>query len=88
MGGIQSLSRASYSMLLPEKNHDTTSYFSFYDVVYKSAIVGGTFLFGIVDNITNNMRYSVLALAFCFLAGFYFMWKTNITSKVLKIDLT
>lgn len=84
MGGIQSLSRASYSMLLPEKDHDTTSYFSFYDVVYKSAIVGGTFLFGVVDNITNNMRYSVLALAFCFVAGFYFMWKTTITSKIPK----
>ncbi len=84
MGGIQSLSRASYSMLLPEKDHDTTSYFSFYDVVYKSAIVGGTFLFGIVDNITNNMRYSVLALAFCFVLGFYFMWKTNITSKTTQ----
>ncbi|MBK6500795.1 MAG: MFS transporter [Saprospiraceae bacterium] len=57
MGGIQSLSRASYSMPYP-KDQDTTSYFSFYDVVYKSAIVGGTFLFGLVDNITNNMRYS------------------------------
>ncbi|MGB4959929.1 MAG: MFS transporter, partial [Saprospiraceae bacterium] len=78
MGGIQSLSRASYSMLIPEKTHDTTSYFSFYDVVYKSAIVGGTFMFGLVDNITNNMRYSVLTLAFLFLIGFYFMWKTNI----------
>ncbi|MBC7884863.1 MAG: MFS transporter [Saprospiraceae bacterium] len=78
MGGIQSLSRASYSMLLPEKNHDTTSYFSFYDVIYKSAIVGGTFLFGLVDNLTNNMRYSVLALAVCFVAGFYFMWQTKI----------
>ncbi|MBK7700512.1 MAG: MFS transporter [Saprospiraceae bacterium] len=79
MGGIQSLSRASYSMLLPQKDQDTTSYFSFYDVVYKSAIVGGTFLFGLVDNITNNMRYSVLTLAFLFIAGFYFMWQTKLT---------
>ncbi len=78
MGGIQSLSRASYSMLIPEKDHDTTSYFSFYDVVYKSAIVGGTFIFGLVDNITNNMRYSVLTLAFLFILGFYFMSKTHI----------
>ena len=54
MGGIQSLSRASYSMLIPEKDHDTTSYFSFYDVVYKSAIVGGTFIFGLVDNIDRK----------------------------------
>jgi len=77
MGGIQSLSRASYSMLLPEKDHDTTSYFSFSDVVYKFSIVSGTFIFGLVDNITNNMRYSVLALACLFLAGFYFLWFTK-----------
>ncbi len=81
MGGIQSLSRASYSMLLPEKDHDTTSYFSFSDVVYKLSIVSGTFIFGLVDNITNNMRYSVLALAFLFLTGFFFMW--NIKSEKL-----
>jgi MFS transporter, UMF1 family len=83
MGGIQSLSRASYSMLIPEKDHDTTSYFSFYDVVYKSAIVGGTFLFGLVDNITNNMRYSVLTLAIFFILGLYFMSKTKIGGKVV-----
>lgn len=84
MGGIQSLSRASYSMLIPEKDHDTTSYFSFYDVVYKSAIVGGTFLFGLVDNITNNMRYSVLTLAFCFIFGLYFMSRTSLEKMQLK----
>jgi len=81
MGGIQSLSRASYTMLIPEKDHDTTSYFSFYDVVYKTAIVGGTFLFGLVDNITNNMRYSVLTLAIFFIIGFFFMNKTRIGNK-------
>mgnify|MGYP001245927190 CR=1 FL=1 len=82
MGGIQSLSRATYSMLLPEKDHDTTSFFSFYDVVYKSAIVGGTLLFGIVDNIMNNMRYSVLALGLCFVVGFVFMWRTGIPQAI------
>lgn len=82
MGGIQSLSRASYSFLIPEKTHDTTSYFSFYDVVYKVAIVGGTFLFGLVDHLTNNMRYSVLVLALLFVVGIYFMWKTRILSSV------
>jgi len=81
MGGIQSLSRASYSFLIPEKSHDTTSYFSFYDVVYKVAIVGGTFLFGLVDHLTNNMRYSVLVLALLFVAGMVFMWKTKILSS-------
>ncbi|MEZ4909989.1 MAG: MFS transporter [Saprospiraceae bacterium] len=78
MGGIQSLSRASYSMLLPQKDKDTTSFFSFYDVTYKAAIVGGTFLFGLVDSITKNMRYSVLALGLCFVIGLYFLSKTTI----------
>lgn len=81
MGGIQSLSRATYSMILPEKDHSTTSYFSFYDVVYKMSIVSGTFIFGLVDNLTKNMRYSVLALAFLFIIGFYFMYITKIEKR-------
>jgi UMF1 family MFS transporter len=78
MGGIQSQSRATYAMLIPEKTHDTTSYFSFYDVVYKLAIVGGTFVFGLVNNITENMRYSVLVLAVLFFIGYIFMSRTEI----------
>ena len=85
MGGIQSLSRATYSMLLPEKDHNTTSYFSFYDVVYKMSIVSGTFIFGLVDNLTQNLRYSVLALAILFVIGFYFMYTTRINKKPIVI---
>lgn len=69
MGGIQAISRSTYSKMLEDKENDTTSYFSFYDVLYKIAIVVGTFLFGIVDNITGNMRYSVLVLAGFFIMG-------------------
>ncbi len=69
MGGIQSLSRSTYSKMLKEKDKDTTSFFSFYDVLYKIAIVVGTFTFGFVDNITGNMRYSVLVLALFFIVG-------------------
>jgi UMF1 family MFS transporter len=69
MGGIQSLSRSTYSKMLPDKENDTTSYFSFYDVLYKIAIVAGTFLFGFVDNLTGNMRYSILVLAGFFIVG-------------------
>ena len=69
MGGIQSLSRSTYSKMLEDKENDTTSYFSFYDVLYKGAIVAGTFLFGIVDTVTGNMRYSILVLTLFFIAG-------------------
>lgn len=78
MGGIQSLSRATYAKLVPSKNQDVTSFFSFYDVVYKTAIVSGTFIFGMVESITHDMRNSVLALAFCFVFGFIFLFRTAI----------
>lgn len=67
MGGIQSLSRSSYSKMINESQDQLTSYFSFYDVVYKVSLVGGTFLFGIVNHITGNIRYSVLSLTVLFI---------------------
>jgi len=66
MGGIQSLSRATYAKLLPEDTPDTASYFSFYDVMDKISTVVGTFTFGFVQQITGNMRDSVRALAVFF----------------------
>lgn len=68
MGGIQSLSRSTYAKLIPSKT-DVTSYYSFYDVVEKVAIVIGTASFGILDAITGSMRTSLLMLAMFFAAG-------------------
>ena len=69
LGAIQSLTRSTYSKLLPEtENHAT--YFSFYDVTEKIAIVLGTFVYGLLYAITDSMQWSVLCLAFFFLASF------------------
>lgn len=69
MGGIQSVARSSYSKLIPEETEDTTSYFSFYDVLEKVAIVLGTLLFGLLDQITGSMRISILVLSLFFILG-------------------
>ena len=68
MGGIQSLSRSTYSKFMPETK-DTASFFSFYDVTEKIAIVIGTLSFGYIDELIG-MKYSVLALIFFFVMGF------------------
>ncbi|MCU0391805.1 MAG: MFS transporter [Thermoflexibacter sp.] len=73
MGGIQSLSRATYSKLLPEQTKDTASYFSFYDILEKSSIVLGTFLNGFAEQQSDNMRIGILALGFFFIFGAIFM---------------
>ena len=69
MGGIQSLSRSTYSKLLPVNTKDTASYFSFYDVLEKLAVVLGTFSFGFIDQLTGSMRGSILALIVFFIIG-------------------
>ena len=69
LGGIQSLARATYAKLLEKKEKDLTSYFSFYDVLSKIAIVSGTFIFGLVNSITGSMRDSVLFLIVFFVIG-------------------
>ncbi len=69
MGGIQSLSRSTYSKFLPE-TEDTTSFFSFYDVSEKIGIVIGMVVYGFIAQITGSMRASILAIIVFFVAGF------------------
>ena len=66
LGATQSLSRSTYSKLLPE-TEDHATYFSFYDVTEKIAIVLGMFVFGLLISITNSMQWSVMFLAIFFL---------------------
>lgn len=68
MGGSQSLSRSTYSKLLPDTT-DTTSFFSFYDTSEKIAIVLGTASYGLIEEITGNMRNSVFTLGTFFIVG-------------------
>jgi len=68
MGGVQSLSRSTYSKFLPE-TEDTTSYFSFYDVSEKIGIVIGMFIFLAMQEFTGEMRFSILFLIVFFAIG-------------------
>lgn len=68
MGGVQALARSTYSKFLP-KTKDSASYFSFYDVTEKVGIVIGTFFFGLMENLTGDLRTSVLAITAFFVVG-------------------
>ena len=69
MGGIQSLSRSTYSKFLPV-TEDNTSYFSFYDVMEKLGMIIGTVSFGVISEITGGMRPAILSLILFFVIGF------------------
>ncbi|MDN3658511.1 MFS transporter [Ferruginibacter paludis] len=83
MGGIQSLSRSTYSKFMPETK-DTASFFSFYDVTEKLAIVIGLFTFGFIEGI-SSIRQSILSLVVFFVLGFVWLLLTSAKLKTSKI---
>jgi UMF1 family MFS transporter len=84
MGGIQSLSRSTYSKFMPETK-DTASFFSFYDVTEKLAIVIGLFTFGFIEGI-SSIRQSILSLVVFFVLGFVWLLLTSVKLKESKIS--
>ena len=78
MGGIQSLSRATFSKIMPSDTVDTASFFSFYDVTYNLSIVFGTFVYGYIEQVTGSMRNSTLALASFFVIGILFLSQVKV----------
>lgn len=85
MGGIQSTSRAAYSKLLDGHPQDNlNSYYSFYEVLEKAAIVFGTFSFGLIDQMSGSMRNSVLALAVYFVIGLVVLSRVSLKSSHLN----
>ena len=85
MGGIQSLSRSTYSKILPQTK-DTTSFFSFYDVTEKIAIVIGMFSYAKINDITGSQRNSVLALILFFTIGLLILILANQKNKLKEIN--
>ncbi|GGF19486.1 MFS transporter [Echinicola rosea] len=77
MGGIQAISRSSYSKLIPGDTNDNASYFSFYDVTEKLAIVFGTFSYGFIEKFTGSMRDSSLVLGIFFIIGMLFLLRVT-----------
>lgn len=69
MGGIQSLSRSTYSKFIPSDTNDTTSFFSFYDVAEKVGIVIGMLTYGYIADITGKIQNAILFLILFFIVG-------------------
>lgn len=82
MGGIQSLFRSTYSKLLPDTN-DHASFFSFFDITEKVAIVVGTFTYAGIETIAAGMedgfaeRLGVAGLGIFFIIGLILLKRLN-----------
>ena len=82
MGGIQSISRSTYSKLIPEETKDTASFFSFYDITEKLAIVIGTMSYGLIDQLTGSMRNSMIFMSVFFIGGLILLQLANLKKNM------
>jgi len=81
MGGIQAIGRSTYSKLLPETDSHA-SFFSFYDVTEKVAIIFGTVTYGYLIQITGDMKASALSLSLFFVLSFVQLLRIKKTKNV------
>ncbi len=89
MGGLQAMSRSTFSKLLPKDSNENTTFFSFYDVLEKIAIILGTFIFAVLIEKYDNMRYACLSMSLFFAVGLIFirMLQLNTDNTEVKEDL-
>ncbi len=81
MGGIQSLSRSTYAKMIPSTTTDHASFFSFFDLTEKVAIVLGTATYGAIEQLTGSMRNSALFLVIFFVLGIIFLSRLNLPKR-------
>lgn len=86
MGGIQSLSRSTYSKYIPSDTADTASFFSFYDVTEKLAIVAGLASFAYIEELTGNMRNSAVALVAFFTLGLVLLLSLKTAERRIAVE--
>ncbi len=85
MGGIQALSRSTYSKLIPQTENNA-GYFSFYDVCEKLAMMCGLIMWGSLDDLTGSMRNSIIALFFWFVLGLaLILWVQRLNNRRLAV---
>jgi UMF1 family MFS transporter len=82
MGGIQSLSRSTYAKLIPSTTTDHASFFSFFDLTEKVAVVLGTASYGFIEQETGSMRNSALFMVVFFVVGIFFLARLTLPKKV------
>jgi UMF1 family MFS transporter len=88
MGGIQSLSRSTYAKMIPTTTTDHASFFSFFDLTEKVAIVLGTATYGAIEQLTGSMRNSALFLVIFFVLGIIFLSRLNLPKREVMTSRT
>ncbi|MBZ0205533.1 MAG: MFS transporter [Flavobacteriales bacterium] len=85
MGGTQAISRSTYAKLLPE-TQDHASFFSFYDVSFYLATVLGTLAFGMVNQLTGDIRNTIIVIGSFFVLGALLLMRVPREQRIAPVE--
>lgn len=80
LGGTQALSRSLYSQMLPKGRE--AEYFSLYQAAERGTSWFGTFIFGLVFQLTDSYRPAILSLIVFFVVGGGLLVKVNVRRAI------
>lgn len=86
LGGTQALSRSLFSQLVPRSRE--AEFFSFYQAMERGTSWFGTFLFGLVYQLTHTYRLAILALVVFFVLGGAILRRVDVRKGILDAGNT
>jgi len=80
MGGSQAISRSLFAQMIP--NGKEAEFFSFYEISERGTSWIGPLVFGLANQIFNDLRIAILSLIFFFIMGLILLPFVNVSKAV------
>jgi UMF1 family MFS transporter len=80
MGGSQAISRSLFAQMIP--NGKEAEFFAFYEISERGTSWIGPLVFGLANQIFNNLRIGILSLIFFFIAGLILLPFVNVNKAI------
>jgi len=82
MGGSQALSRSLFAQMIPKDQE--AEFYSFYEISERGTSWMGTFLFGLVNQITGSLRLGIVSVIVFFLLGLVLLPLVNVPKAMAQ----
>jgi UMF1 family MFS transporter len=80
LGGSQAISRSLFAQMIPRGKE--AEFFSFYEISERGTSWIGPLIFGLANQIFNNLRPAILSLTFFFVVGLLLLPRVNVKKAI------
>ncbi len=82
MGGSQAISRSLFSQMIPKGKE--AEFFSIYEISERGTSWLGPLIFGLVNQLFNNLRLAIISLIIFFIAGLFLLYFVDVRQAIVE----